>query len=280
VDVAPGDILDPASLARAMPPGVDAVFHVAGDTSLWRRLDGRQTRINVEGTRHVVEAALAAGAGRFIQTSTLSAYGRHSGVVTEQTPSNAAQSPINYERSKWLAEQEVRAGIARGLDAVILNPAAIVGPRDTTNWARMFYLLRDGKIPFVTCGEASFNHVDEIVAAHIAAYHHGRSGENYLLGGPSATMAELTGLICAALGRRPPRLRMPQGVLLAMGGLLASLQRSTAHEPLMTPEMARMMSARLVCSSDKSIQKLAYKQRKLDACVTDAHAWLTAEGLL
>src|SRR5918996_5093910 len=81
-----GDILEPDSLRRAMPPGVDAVFHVAADISMWSGHSARQTRINVDGTRCVVEAALAAGAGRLVHTSTWNAYGLVQGEISEELP--------------------------------------------------------------------------------------------------------------------------------------------------------------------------------------------------
>jgi dihydroflavonol-4-reductase len=86
VDLAAGDLTDPASLRRVIPPGMDAVFHVAADTSVWSRHDDRQTRINVDGTRHIVAAALASGAGRFVHTSTWNVYGLEQGAINERSP--------------------------------------------------------------------------------------------------------------------------------------------------------------------------------------------------
>ena len=67
VDLVEGDILNPGALDRAIPQGVDAVFHLAADTSVWSRHNRRQTRVNVEGTRNVARAALAANARRLVQ---------------------------------------------------------------------------------------------------------------------------------------------------------------------------------------------------------------------
>ena len=80
----PGDVTDRASLERALPEGVDAVFHVAGSTNLWSRGNDEQRRINVEGTRNMVEAALARRAKRFVHTSTISVYGLQTGRIDER----------------------------------------------------------------------------------------------------------------------------------------------------------------------------------------------------
>jgi nucleoside-diphosphate-sugar epimerase len=160
-----GDITDRASLERGMPENVDAVFHVAASLSLEGRGDAQQTRINVEGTRNVVEVALAKNAKRFIHTSSMAAYGLQDGDVDETTRSTALDTPINYFRTKRLAEEEVDRGIANGLDAVIVNPSNIVGPYDTQSWARMFKLVHTGTLPGVGPGSGSFCHVREVVGA-------------------------------------------------------------------------------------------------------------------
>jgi 3-beta hydroxysteroid dehydrogenase/isomerase family len=90
------------------------VFHVAADISVWSRHDERQTRVNVAGARNMVEAALARGIGRFVHTSIWNVYGLEQGVISERSPQLGAISWINYNRSKFPAEEAVRAGIARG----------------------------------------------------------------------------------------------------------------------------------------------------------------------
>jgi dihydroflavonol-4-reductase len=80
-----GDVTDAESVRRALPPQVDAVFHVAGDTNLWSRRNARQDRINIEGTRNMIEAALARRARRFLHTSSISAWGLQRGRLDERT---------------------------------------------------------------------------------------------------------------------------------------------------------------------------------------------------
>src|SRR5450755_4222623 len=94
-ELAVGSITDAASLARAMPERCDAVFHVAGNTSLWSGGDAQQTRENVDGTRFVVETAIARKARRLVHTSTEAAWGEQHGVFDETAKSNAPESPVN-----------------------------------------------------------------------------------------------------------------------------------------------------------------------------------------
>ena len=70
-----GDVTDTDSVKNAVPDNADAVFHVAASTNFWSKKNTEQTRINVEGTRNLLEAAIAAGAGRFIHTSSFVTWG-------------------------------------------------------------------------------------------------------------------------------------------------------------------------------------------------------------
>lgn len=275
-----GDVTDLDAVRRALPPGVDAVFHVAGDTSLWSRRNAAQDRINIDGTRNMVEAALARGARRFLHTSSISAWGLQRGRLEERLPQLGKYSRVNYNRSKHLAEEAVRAGIARGLDAVILNPGAILGPYDTRNYARLVTLVATGRLPGVPPGALPFCHVREVAKAHVAAFEHGRKGENYLLGGTDASFLELVQAIGAALGRPVPSRPTPAWILHAMGRLGALRGALTGTEPTLTPETARQATRALTCDSTKAMQALGYRAVPLREMVDDCVAWLAAEGRL
>ncbi len=276
-----GDILDPESLETAIPEGVNAVFHVAGDTSLWSGHDQMQTRINVEGTCNVIDAALQRRAGRFIHTSTTSAFGRHDGIVNESTPSRAATSAVNYEKSKWQGEQAVfRAVRERGLDAVVLNPAAILGPYDQHTWARTFYMLRDGKIAALPPGSVSFNHVREIVKAHIAAVDKGVTGEQYILAGDAMQLADLLRKMGALMNCKVPTMVAPAFVLQLMGFVMGFVAQLTGKEPDISPEMAVFMARKHLYDCSKAEAVLGLRPTSLDECLRDSYDWLKHEQLL
>ena len=174
---ATGDVTDRESVLCALPEGVDAVYHVAGDTNLWSRRNAAQDRVNIEGTRIMVEEAIARHARRFLHTSSISAWGLQRGRLDERTPQLGRYSKVNYNRSKHLAEEAVRAGIARGLDAVILSPGAILGPYDTRNYARVVKMVAAGTLPGVPPGALPFCDVREVAKAHVAAFERGGRGE-------------------------------------------------------------------------------------------------------
>lgn len=275
-----GDVTDAASVRRAMPRDVDAVFHVAGVTSLWSGHNALQDRVNIDGTRNVVGAALERRARRFVHTSSISAYGQRYGRIDESARQLGADSPVNYERSKFLAEEAVRAGLARGLAAVILNPAGILGPYDTRGWARLFPLVASGRLRGAPPGSRSFCHVREVARAHIAAAERGRRGENYLLGGTEASFLELVGEIGAALGKPVPRRATPAWVLRALGAAGAARGALTGKPPALTPEAVRMITGTQACDCAKAMRELGYRATPLSEMVRDCAAWLAAEGRL
>ncbi|MGH9675774.1 MAG: NAD-dependent epimerase/dehydratase family protein, partial [Candidatus Acidiferrum sp.] len=168
-----GSIEDRESLEQALPEGIDVLFHVAADVSFWSRNNDRQTRTNVDGTRHVVAAALKKGVKKLVCTSTTSVYGFQTAPFDESAAHLGRGSWFNYMHTKALAEEEVRLGIERGLDATFLNPANIVGPYDRNNWSRLIRLAADNKLPSIPPGGGTFCHVKEVARAHISAVEKG-----------------------------------------------------------------------------------------------------------
>ena len=275
-----GDLLDPQSLAKVVPQAVDVVFHVAADTSTWSRHNDRQHRINVEGTRNVVEAALAAKAGRFVHTSTWNVYGLEQGDISEALPQRGKDSWISYNRTKFLAEEEVRQGISRGLGGVIVNPAHIIGRYDRNGWARLIIAAHERWLPGVPPGSGTFCHAEAVAQAHIAAAERGRTGANYLLNGCDATFVEVFRVIADVSGRHIGLRPLP-GIVLRLAAR-ADLARAalTGREPEITPEGAAIALARARVTSRRAEHELGYRPAPLRAMIEDAYHWLIAEGLI
>ncbi len=277
---AQGDLLDPGSLRRAMPSEVDAVFHVAADLSFWSRNDTRQTAVNVGGTENVVEAAIASGARRFVHTSTWNTYGLEQGELHENSAQLGGGSWINYNRTKFLAEQKVREAVGRGLDAVILNHCHIMGRYDRRGWARIIIDLCTRWIPVAPPGAGTFCHAEEVAKAHIAAAERGRTGSNYLLGGDFATFLALLQAVGQVAGCRAPERVLPPGAFRLAARLNLMLGTLTGKEPALTPEGAAMVTVSAKVVSELAQRELGYRPAPLKTMIEDSHRWLRAEGLL
>jgi nucleoside-diphosphate-sugar epimerase len=280
VTLAAGKLLETRALVAAMPKGVDAVFHVAGDTSMWRGHRVRQMRVNVEGTRNVLAAAFGAGARRFVHVSTVGVYDHDHGVIDESTPQTGGKSSVGYVKTKYLAELLVRTAVERGLEAVIVNPSHIVGRYDRHNWARLILMAANGSLPGVPPGSGSFAHGAAVADALIAAAERGRRGENYVLGGADASFLDLVREAGRLAGRRVPRRASP-AALLRLAGYAGALKGwLTGREPQVTPEGVGFALAHIRVNSAKAERELGYRPVPLAVMVEDCFAWLSAEGLI
>lgn len=277
-----GDLLDPDSLDAAVPKDCDAVFHTAAMTSVWRKQAPIQNQINIDGTESLVDAALKNGAKRFIHTSTWNVYDWSGGAITEDTPQTAGSSWINYNRSKFEAEEVIRRAVTeRGLDAVILNPSHIVGRFDRQNWAQLIMMAAIGKLPGVPPGSGSFAHGQAVARAHIAAVDKGRTGENYLLGGPDATFLEFVQTVAdmARQSKRPKR-TVPAPIMRLMGKVEGLISAATAKPPQITPEAVAMVTARVRIASTRAIDELGYEPSTLHTAISDAYDWMLREKMI
>ena len=276
--IAEGDVTDAASVRAALPESCDAVFHLAVSTNLWRRKNALQRRVNVEGTRNVVEAARSAGAGRLMHVSSIAAWGPVKGVISAERRQRGASSWINYCRTKALAEEAVRDGVAAGLDAVIVSPAHVLGPRDRRNWSRVIRWIAEDRLPGVPPGGGSFSDVRGTADALVRAHERGRTGFNYLLGGPEASYLALVRLIAAELGKPEPRRANPAWMLRAVAGVSDLVSRFTGREPRLTPEGAVMTSVHNTVDDGPARAELDYRHRPLAESVRDTVAWLREAG--
>ena len=281
-ELVPGSVTDAKSIGRGMPPACDAVFHIAGNTSLWSGDDAEQTDVNVTGTAIVVEAAITKEARFFVHTSTVGAWGHQPVIPFDETASsNASDSAINYERTKYWGELEVEKGISRGLKAVIMNPGNVLGRYDVTGWARLIRGVHQKKLPGVPPGAGCWASADEVARAHIAAVEHGRVGDRYLLGGVDATYLDVVRIIGTLTGRRVPRRPIPAWALHAFGQVSQWGSYVTRRAPQVTPEIAEATGRPPhYFKSDKAIRDLGYAAVPLADMLRESYDWLKAEDLL
>ncbi len=280
VEPVEGDLSDLDSLRRALPQGLDAVFHVAADTSMWSRHDARQSEVNVTGTANVLAAAREAKARRFVHTSTWNTYGLEQGEISETCPQLGGTSWINYNRTKFLAEERVRAAVKAGLEAVIINPCHIMGRYDRHGWARLILDLCNKWIPAAPPGAGTFCHAQEVAKAHIAAAERGRVGQNYLMSGAFASILEVLQTIGRIAGCRAPKHAIPAAAFQIAARVNVMLAAGTGKEPELTPQGVAMVDVSAKVVSKLAEQELGYRPAPLETMITDSHAWLEAQGLL
>lgn len=281
VSLRPCDIMQPSDLEETVPYDVDAIFHLAADVRITSRRSNDQHGVNLDGTRNVIEAAMRNRARRFLYTSSMASFGVHGDRINETTSSNAMATAVPYFRSKYLGELEVDKGIDLGLDAVIINPANVVGPRDIKNMPAMYIrLVHQKKMHVMGPGQASFCHVEDVARAMVSCVDRGRTGERYLLGGTDASFIELGRIIEDIVGGRAPRLVLPAWAFRSAGSALDVYAKFRGVHNVLTKEMSLVLSSTMLVDSSKAIDELQYGTSTLREMITDEAEWLSEHGLL
>ncbi len=282
VEIRTGALEDHASLLPALS-GCGALFHVAADYRLWVRDPAAMYRANVEGTRALMQAALAAGVERVVYTSSVAVLGLvPQGSADETTPSTLEDMIGPYKRSKFLAEMAVRALVReRGLPAVIVNPSTPIGPGDVkpTPTGRMIVEAASGRMPAYVDTGLNLVHVDDVASGHLLAEAKGRIGERSILGGEDLSLAEILRRIAALTGRRPPKLAVPIPAIWPIALVAEALGRMTAREPFVTLDGLRMARHKMFFSSAKAMGELGYAPRPAEQGLADAIAWFRDAGM-
>jgi len=271
-----GSLFEPDLLGAAFA-NAKFVFHVAGVVSIGGDPDGIVWRTNVEGTKNVVDACIARGVKRLVYYSSIHAFASHPAnkpITESRALAEGPDLPI-YDRSKVAGEQEALKGIDRGLEVVIVNPTAAIGPHDfkPSPMGRVLLDLRAGRMPALVRG--GFNWVDcrDVSIGAEAAARLGRSGERYLLAGNYASLVEVARIAERVTGTPAPRFATP--VWLAKCGLpFAAMGRLiTGAPPKFTRESLRAVTHHQNVSHEKAARELGYAPRSLETTIEDTYAW-------
>jgi nucleoside-diphosphate-sugar epimerase len=266
VEVHLGDITARDTLIAPMR-GADGVFHVAG----WYRIGARDPapawRINVEGTRNVLDVMRELGVPRGVYTSTLAVFGDTRGRLPDESFLRPGPHLTIYDRTKWTAHHEIAAPMMRaGLPLVIVQPGLVYGPGDTSGahdtWVR--YLRR--RLPLVPLVTAyCWAHVEDVARGHVLAMERGRAGESYIIAGPPHTLAEALEIAERITGVPAPRLRVPPGPLKAAARLARWVERVFPLPAGYTAEDLEVMAGVTYLGSNaKAARELGYAPRSLE----------------
>ncbi|HEU4386080.1 MAG TPA: NAD-dependent epimerase/dehydratase family protein [Anaeromyxobacteraceae bacterium] len=275
-----GDVLEPESLRRAAA-GCREVYHLAAHARAWARDPATFCRVNVEGTRHLLEAARRAGVRRVVVASSVVTLGDTPPCTVGDEGSPRSRRPLTeYEASKLEAEREALRASGDGLEVVVVNPTRVYGQGKWTEGnsvSRYIDLYTRGRLPFLLAGGgavANYAYVEDLVSGFMAAMERGRPGERYILGGENATLRRLLDLVDDASGRRHLRLPLPAG--LARG--IARLEVFRAHwlggSPLITPGWLETFLLDGAFSCAKAERELGYRITPLAEGIHRTWQWI------
>lgn len=275
-----GDLHDAASLRRAVA-GCGVVFHVAADYRLWARNVDELYRTNVEGTRHVLEAARDARVDRVVYTSTVGCIGVPRGGVGDETvPVGIDEMKGAYKRSKYLAEQVALEFARAGLPVVIVNPTAPVDDHDwkPTPTGRIIVDFLRGAMPAFVHTGLNLIDVRDTARGHLFACERGRPGERYILGGQNLTLEQIFARLERLSGRKAPRIRIPYAAAWLAGVTTTAWANVTGREPRAPIDAVRMAKKKMWVTQSKAERELGLAPGPVDAALERAIAWFRANG--
>ncbi len=279
------DLGEPESLVRAFEDA-DAVFHCAAEIEVVAAVTPRMQAVNVEGTRHVLDAVRTCGVKRLIHCSSTTAIGISTDgrPIDETHPWNLADFGLDdgYATTKRQSQEMVLAAAAEDVDAVVVCPAFMFGPFDSRPSSGLMILsVVRGQVPGYTPGLNNFVDVRDVARGMIAAWEKGGRGEVYILGCENMGYREIMELIAREALVSPPRFSMPRA-LATVAGWLGDLQE------LLSGKEALINSMRVrwgycegyVVSSDKARRELGYAPGPVDVAVRDALTWFRVHDML
>jgi dihydroflavonol-4-reductase len=280
IEIVRGDVLRKETLTGAVS-GVDLVFHMAGVVSI-SSLDVNLVRtVNVDGTRNVVEAARRAGVRRLVYTSSVHALTEpgKGGVLTEEAGYDPALAPGDYGKAKAEASRIVLEAVKGGLDAVIVNPVAVLGPYDyrLSEMGELIRMFAGSGVPAGVDGRYDFVDVRDVAAGHILAAEKGRTGESYLLSGARMTVREVMRILAEEAGARPPRVFLPLPVAAAIAAFAPIFEKVTGRRALLTPYSVHTISIDFETRDRKAREELGYASTPVEQSLRDAWRWMTGD---
>lgn len=259
-----GDVTDYTSVLQAMK-GCDAVLHAAALTQLWHKDASQFYRINVMGTRNVLEAAHLLGIEKLVFTSSCAVLGPSKDrPVTEEDP-RFTPFENDYEISKHCAEELVREYAGRGLHAVIVAPPRVYGPGPNTRGNPLHRLIQNTlkrKLAFLPAAKGvvgNYAFIDDVVRGHFDALERGESGEKYILGGENISYQQFFETIGRAGNQPLKMIAVPVAVLKAWAALVFGANYLLGRHTHLSPGIIERLVQNRAISCEKAVQKLNYQ---------------------
>lgn len=263
VQIAAGDITDKETLRDPMT-GVDGVFHVAGWYKIGLGKTDAGVKINIDGTRNVLETMSDLNIPRGVYTSTLAVNSDTKGQIYDESYTYYGPHISEYDRTKWVAHHEIAEPMMQaGLPLTIVMPGLVYGPGDSSDFHDGLLLYLKGRLPLVPQGAAyCWGHVDDIARGHILAMERGKPADTYIICGEPHTLADAFRLAQKITGIPAPRLQIPP-TMMKLTALLAGLVENAIHLPAAYSSEGLRVSAGVTYLGDntKAKRQLGYDPR-------------------
>jgi dihydroflavonol-4-reductase len=277
-----GDIRDSDSIKMALK-NCDTLYLTAAYFAHWAPDPKLLYEVNVGGTKASLKAALEAGIEKVVYTSTNNAIAASGPIpANEEKAFNYWEAGDHYSMSKYIAENEARIFITRGLPVVIVNPTLVIGINDLkpTPSGQMIIDVVNQKMPGYIDGGVNIIDVEDVARGHILAAKKGRVGERYLLGNRNITVYDYLKLIADIAGVKPPAVKLPYPVALALGHIFELGAFITKKPPVVTASEVRIGKMTEWYDCSKAVNELGLPQTPIDMTIRKAINWFKENGYL
>jgi dihydroflavonol-4-reductase len=275
------------TLAESLEPafeGAEVVFHAAGRIAITRADTAAVIATNVGGTRNVVAACRRVGVRRLVYFSSIEALDPRpfDAPVDENRPFVDGHAGSPYAATKAHTETELRRAMAEGLDAVILNPTAIIGPFDykPSLLGTALMSFARGRIPVLVTGGFDWVDVRDVAEAAVAAAERAPAGSRYIIGGHWASVLELARLAGECTGARRRRFLCPFWLAWAGAAGTSAVAELVGRTPLFTPYSLAVLRGNRCVSHARAERDLGHRPRELGETVRDTCRWFEEQGML
>ena len=277
------DICDVESLCHAFR-GADVVYHLAACISLsmddWPRLEA----VNVNGTRNVIAACLRTGVRRLVHFSSIHALVQEpfSRPVDESRSLADSEQYPPYDRSKAAGEKEVRQAIGEGLDAIIINPTAILGPYDyqPSFFGEALLAMAQNRLPAMVTGGFDWVDARDVVDGAMRAEAQAPAGSRYLLSGHWVSMCDIAGMVAEITGVKNSRITCPLWLARLGVPVIKGISLLNGKRPLYTSVSLRALKSNRHISHEKATRELGYQPRPFRETLEDTLRWFGENGKL
>lgn len=278
-----GNILDLTAL-REVFRGAEAVFHCAGLISIVPGQQEQLYRVNVLGTRNVVNICLEERVKKLVHISSIHALSEPEKgiVITEERPFDPKNVLGDYSRTKALGSLEVLQGVKKGLDAVIVCPSGIIGPYDfrLSEMGNLIVSFVQRKLKASIDGAYDFVDVRDVAKGIVLAYQKAKMGECYILSGQQISVPEILKYLEEISGVKAPTFKVPFHIAKAFSFFNGWYSKITRKKPLFTSYSIDVLASNSLVSSQKAIDSLGYSPRSIYESITDSLEWFKRVGIV
>jgi dihydroflavonol-4-reductase len=252
---------------------------VAAHYSLWAPNPTIFYKVNVDGTKMLMQTAMKAGVERIVYTSTVGALGipPDGSPGDEDTPVTLTDMVGDYKRSKYLAEQAVaEMAHQEDLPVVIVNPSAPIGPRDLkpTPTGQMIADFLEGKMWAYLDTGMNLIDVEDVARGHILAMEKGRIGQKYILGHQNLTLREIFETLGKISSVQPPKFKAPYPFVLSLAYMSQWISNwVTRKPPRIPPTGVKMAKKYMYFDSSKAVRELGLPQSPVEGALEKAVRW-------